>query len=517
MSAGQADEDNYRQRLSQDPEDFDACLNLGLLLQASGQLAEAMSCFERCVGHRPVALPALFSLGTIQHAMRNYEDAIESFNRIINAALSGAMEAGAKNLGTTYNNLGNVYRDINRIDDAEICYRQAIKHAPGLAIAFNSLGMSLFIRGEVEDARVFLRKAIAIDPGLIDAHYHLSLCEVRKERDQEVAYLEDLWRKAELPAEQKSALAFTLGRISEQIHEPESAFGYWEAGNRLRREVRPWDCKAHLHRVSLIQSNFDAGLLAGADRGSGTGIVPIFIVGMPRSGSSLVEQILASHSMVHGAGELELLDQLITSSVPGFPHDVSSFGGRKWRELGQVYLEKLGSLSTGKTYVVDKMLRNYQHIGALRLMLPHARIIHCMRDPLDTCLSCFRQAFNQDGLGFTNSLQDLGRVYGAYRRMLVHWNALLPGWIFENSYEALVATPEESIRQLLSFCGLPFEDACMDFHKTRRLVNTASAAQVKRPIYSNSVKYWHTYRRELGELIHVLEEEGVLAEGDATL
>jgi hypothetical protein len=133
-----------------------------------------------------------------------------------------------------------------------------------------------------------------------------------------------------------------------------------------------------------------------------------------------------------------------------------------------------------------------------------------MRDPLDTCLSCFRQAFNQDGLGFTNSLQDLGRVYGAYRRMVAHWNSRLPGWIYENSYEALVSSPEQSIRQLLSFCGLPFEDACMDFHKTRRLVNTASAAQVKRPIYSNSVKYWKAYHRELGELIQVLEEEGVL-------
>lgn len=503
-------EENYRQRLQHDPDDFDAQLRLGLLLQSRDRLEEARSCLESCVRRRPTMLAALFALGTVQHALREFNAAIESFNTIINAALSGTAEAGARNLGATYNNLGNVYRDMDRFHDAEGCYRQAVQYDPRLARGFNNLGSALFTAGDIKGAAKAFREAIALEPEFIEAHYHLAMCELPSERDDEVALLEKLWANGDLPAEQKSVLAFTLGRIAEKLGEPTSAFRYWTEGNQIQSELRPWDCAAHLRRIASIEAKFDAALLAGATRQARQArqadatLVPIFVVGMPRSGSSLVEQILASHSMVHGAGELETLDQVIKGSLPGFPDDISVLGREDWPRLGQRYLEKLGEVTVSKTYVVDKMLMNYEYIGALRLMLPNAKIIHCMRDPLDTCLSCFRHNFKDDGLAFTNSLQDLGQVYRSYRRLLAHWHAVLPGWIFENSYEELVASPEQSIRALLSFCGLPYEANCLEFHKTRRVVNTASGEQVRRPIYSSSVKYWQKYQHELSELIEIL-------------
>jgi hypothetical protein len=213
--------------------------------------------------------------------------------------------------------------------------------------------------------------------------------------------------------------------------------------------------------------------------------------------------------MVHGAGELEFVGQLIAQHVAGFPDDIANIASDEWRELGQRYLAKLRDLSAGSTYVVDKMLMNFQYVGAIRLMLPNAKIIHCIRNPLDTCLSCFRQNFKDDGLGFTASLEDLGQVYLCYQRLLIHWDTVLPGWVFKNSYEQLVSHPEKSIRELLDFCGLPFEEACLDFHKMRRKVNTASAEQVQRPIYRDSVNYWERYRYELSELAALLGQESL--------
>jgi tetratricopeptide (TPR) repeat protein len=503
----EASEDNYRQRLKADPDDFDAQLGLGLLLQSHDRCEEARSCFEYCVQRNPTMLSALFALGTVQHALRDFNAALESFNSIINAVLSGAAQAGTRNLGATYNNLGNVYRDMSRFHDAETCYRQAIRYDPGLAMAFNNLGISLFNGGDIKGAAKAFREAIALDPGFIPAHYHLVQCDVPARRDDQVVTLEKLWDSEDLPAEQRSLLAFTLGRVAEKMGDTANAFRYWNEGNRIQSRLRPYDCAAHLRRLSLIESRFDARVLDDAPCRADTGIVPIFIVGMPRSGSSLVEQILASHPLVHGAGELELLGPLISRSVPGFP-DVNGPGREDWIRLGQCYLEELDKFSAGKPYVVNKMLMNYEYIGALRLMLPNARIIHCMRDPLDTCLSCFQHNFTGEGLGFTNRLEDLGQVYCGYRRLLSHWNAILPGWIFQNSYEELVSSPEPSIRKLLSFCGLPYDANCLSFHETRRVVNTASGEQVRRPIYSSSVKNWQKYRHELAELIEILGVDG---------
>jgi tetratricopeptide (TPR) repeat protein len=500
-------EQHLRQQLEHEPDDFDILLQLGQLLESLHRTGEAMHYFQRCVELRPTALGPLFSLGTIQHSLKRFDAALASFGRIIDVARSGQVPVSSENLGATYNNLGNVYRDMDRDANAEACYRLAIQHNPELAQALNSLGQSLFNRSQIDAAKEAFRAAIALDGDYIEAHYHLALCETRSRRDDEVLALERLWERDDWSIERKSMLAFSMGRVADQLGEPANAFRYWQEGNRLQRELQHYDCAARLRRERSIERSFGAEVLHGATDEADDGLTPIFVVGMPRSGSSLVEQILASHSMVYGAGELPFIPDLIATHISGFPDDISAVTTDEWRELGQRYLARLRDLSADHAYVVDKMLVNYQYIGAIRLMLPNAKIVHSMRNPLATCLSCFQQGFRDDRLGFTTSLEDLGQAYLSYRHLLAHWDAMLPGWVYPLSYEQSVFDLEKTVRNLLDFCGLPFEQACLDFHVKRRVVKTASAEQVRRPIYRDSIDRWKKYRHELDELATLLRQE----------
>jgi hypothetical protein len=231
---------------------------------------------------------------------------------------------------------------------------------------------------------------------------------------------------------------------------------------------------------------------------------------MPRSGTSLTEQILASHSAVYGAGELGLVGQLARKVAKHGPEGLGRLHAADWRRLGAEYLAEIARLSGGERYVVDKMPGNFLYIGMIRMMLADARIIHCRRDPMDTGLSCFKNYFPAAGLDYTCDLDDLGSYYRHYEALMAYWNQVLAGEIYESVYETLVARAETEIPRLLEFCGLPFESACISFHETKRTVATASFAQVRQPIHQRSVRKWQNFEQELQPLRNALEKPVVL-------
>ena len=294
-------------------------------------------------------------------------------------------------------------------------------------------------------------------------------------------------------------LGFGLGKAFAELGEHARAFDYWRAANGCQRRLSPYDVRQAVQLMKSMQQVFDASLLSRAEGSRERGPVPIFVLGMPRSGTSLVEQILAAHPAVFGAGEQEIVGRLGAQAASA-PADLARLEANDWARLGERYLQQIRDLSAGEPFVVDKLPTNFLYIGMIRMMLPEARIVHCQRDPMDTGLSCFRNHFMAPGLDFSCDLEDIGIYYRHYRSLMAHWDQVLPGEIHAIRYEDLVADPEAQIRRLLRFCGLPFEAQCLAFHRVERMVATASMAQVRQPIHSGSVGAWRRYEAQLQPL-----------------
>ncbi len=296
-----------------------------------------------------------------------------------------------------------------------------------------------------------------------------------------------------VPESKKSLIHFALGKALDDVGEYERAFEQWLMGNALIRRELAYDELEQERSFRRIIETFDPKLFERFATAGDSSRVPLFILGMPRSGSTLVEQIIASHPAVHGAGETMYLDA-VAKSVTGrdgqsvlYPQYVLRLDDAGVHRLGQAYLAGLPPLPDGKTRVTDKTPGNFWYVGLIRLILPHARIIHTTRDPVDTCVSCFSKLF-ASGQTYSYDLAELGRYFRWYSELMDHWRAILPaGAMLDVAYEDVVDNLEAQARRLLDFCGLPWDAACLSFHETDRPVSTASSIQVRQPLYRSSV------------------------------
>jgi len=301
------------------------------------------------------------------------------------------------------------------------------------------------------------------------------------------------------------AAGYRAGALREQIGHHDQAFAWYRRSNEAYpRTFQPPRFEQHITRLMEAFSEATLHNMARSHNDSGN---LIFILGMPRSGTSLVEQILASHPKVQGGGELDHLSNL-TRSLPQrfgpsytYPTGPSLLTEDQWNELAQHHLDTLVPLHDGSSCLTDKMPHNFEHIGFLSRLLPNARIVHCTRDPIDTCLSCYATPLSP-ALNYTRHLSDLVFAYKHYRRLLDHWHRLLPGFVYDVSYESLIADRENQTRYLLEFCGLDWDDACLQPHKNKRITSTASMDQVRRPVYTSSVHRWRKFsKKDLKPLI----------------
>jgi hypothetical protein len=304
-------------------------------------------------------------------------------------------------------------------------------------------------------------------------------------------------------------LNFALGKAFEQRHQYSDAFAYYARGNTQRRLDAPFDIEHFERRAARIRGFFDTAFFARRAGGGEASTAPIFIVGLPRSGSTLVEQILASHSRVEGTMELPNIITIthqfddMVANRDGYPETVGTAPDGLFSALGRRYLEETAPLRTGREHFTDKLPNNFSHVGLIHAILPHATIIDARRHPMDCCFSTFKQHF-AEGQTFSYDLVDLGRYYRSYLSLMDHWDAVLPGKVLHLQYEDLVRDPEVNIRLLLDHCRLPFEAACLSFHQTRRSVRTASAEQVRQPIYTSGVGYWRHFEKQLQPLRQAL-------------
>lgn len=493
----------YRRAIAAEPGYAEAHLNLGEALSERGEIDAAVASYGRAIDIAPDFAEAHNNLGHALQDRGDIDTAIESYRRAL-ALRPGEAE--------WHNNLGHALHEAGRFEDAVTSLRHALALDPTLAEAHNNLGNAYKDAGRFDDARAAYRRAIEVRPTYAEAYYNLANLSRAKPGDPTFSKLEALKGDAALPFDEAICLRFALGKMYADIGENDTAFEEYRLGNELRalaaaRHGRRFDIERHHDRISRIIALHSAEFFADRRDFGAASDLPVLIVGMPRSGTTLVEQILASHPNVAGGGELPYLGRIATAAnlpYADFMADLDRAGSRR---LGDLYLDHLRAISATAARITDKMPDNFLLLGMATVILPGARVIHCLRDPLDTCLSCYFQHFTR-GHEFANDLASLGAYHREYRRLMAHWRAVLPLAPLDVSYEDLVANQEEVSRRIVDFCGLEWNDACLEFHRNARPVHTASNVQVRQPMFSTSVARWRAFAKHLGPLKAALGDPG---------
>jgi tetratricopeptide (TPR) repeat protein len=493
----------YRRAVELQPDHLNALNNLGNVLAHLGQAEEAVSVFKRALALKPELAEAHSNLGAALRAHGQAEEAVAELRQAVSLK---------PDFPEALNNLGAALRSLGRPGEAVAVLRRAIELKPDFIEAWANLANVQEELGETAEALATVRRALAIDPTSAHAWHTLSGLKTFAADDPDIPAMEAALATAEARdlRDDRINLGFALGKAWMDLRDPDRAFEYLNTANRLRRATFDYDVEAEARGFDEIAKVFTPELM---QRLAGTGDaseLPIFVLGMPRSGTTLVEQILASHPVVHGAGELKVLEETLIAAAgrgdigPLYPYMAQTLTPAALAKLGRAYVDQVAALAPGKERVVDKMPANFRLAGLIHLMLPNARIIHCRRDPVDTCLSCYAQNFAV-GQRFTFDLRELGLYYRAYERLMAHWRTVLPPDRFlEVDYEEVVDDLEGQARRLIAFCGLPWDEACLKFYETRRPVRTASVSQVRQPIYRSSVARWKPYERQLAPLIQAL-------------
>ncbi len=500
--------DHYRAAVRAQPAYFDAWINLGDALAAAEEHGGALGSYRSAVQLRPDSVPALLRLVRQLRAAQDYEQALDACRKVL------ALEPESVQ---AHNHAGYCLEQIGRPAEAMEHFQRALELAPERAEVHANIGMHLQNQGRFDEAIAAHRRALALDPELADAYLNLVSIKSYRPSDEEVRAMSALLERSDLPPDARISLSFALAQVRDARGDIDAAFELFRSANDLKAHRLPFDPEEYTSYTNRIIATFDAAFFAQREGFGVDSEVPVFVVGMPRSGSTLVEQILASHPGVAGAGELQdmrmmagKLPEMLGTSQP-FPECVSLLEAPPARRLAEGYLEALRGRAQGALRVTDKMLGNFQRLGLIALLFPRARVIHCRRDPLDTCVSCYLQHF-ANGLRFTYDMEHLGIAYRGYERLMAHWREVLPMRMLDVRYEALVGDLERVSRELIEFLGLPWDERCLLFHEQARNVGTASFWQVRQPLYASSVGRWRRYEKHLAPLIEAL---GVSPQADS--
>ncbi|GAB6053853.1 tetratricopeptide repeat-containing sulfotransferase family protein [Magnetospira thiophila] len=504
-------EQAFSKAVASRPDWSKALSNLGSVLVARGRQAEALSVLEQAVSGDADNIDAWYNLGCCRQSVGRVRAAEAAYGEVLRRN---------PDHGAALSNLAALYLDRGAADLALETCRRAVRADPGNADAqvnlglalyqvgetaesvrvcravlalgieradlYNNLGNALTAEGQTEQAREAYRKAVELDPESGRAMRHLAMIhKFTSEDDAALLSMKRLVEQGRAPTEQLMQARFGLAKAYEDLGHFERAFDHLEAANRLKRSSFEWHLEDEARRFRALFEEYEQ---ATVEEGFADAS-PLFIIGMPRSGTTLVEQILASHSRVTAGGEMLHFPRLADS------------GMRHPQELGAAYVA--AAKPPGADCFTDKLPANFLQVGRIARALPQARLIHCRRDPVDTCLSCYRRLFT-GFQGFAYDLRELGGYYRLYEDLMTQWERLLPGRILTVQYEDLVEDLEGQSRRLIAGCGLDWEAACLDFHRTRRAVRTASADQVRQPIYRDALGRWRKYGERLNPLLEAL-------------
>ncbi|GAB1233907.1 tetratricopeptide repeat-containing sulfotransferase family protein [Ferrigenium sp. UT5] len=490
------------QALQINPNYAEALCNLGMARNALEQHDAALPLLQRALQLRPNYAEAFVGLAQVFHEKENLEEAERCAQRAVDLAPEKAEMCSE---------LAGIYTELARSDEAKKMFQRALEIDAENNTALLGLGHLEMEGGDMEQAEALFRQALALKADNLPARFHLAQVKKVKAGDENLAALEVLERLAResdkpLPPKKAISLHFALGKCYDDSKQYDKAFPHFLEGCRLKRATYRYDADEVARHFDATMRVFNQQTLERLRGAGDPSTVPIFVLGMPRSGTTLTEQIIASHPEVHGAGELP--DLLAIAQRPlngaGYPDNIRSIERTQLAAWGADYVASLRQRAPAARHITDKMPANFFAVGLIHLMLPNAKIIHVNRNPVDTCLSCFTRLFNRKQEQ-TYDLAELGRYYVDYARLMEHWRKVLPaGSFLDVQYEEIVANQEAQARRMIEYCGLEWNDACLDFHKHKRSIRTASVTQVRQPIYSSSVERWRCYEKHLGPLLEAL-------------
>jgi len=475
--------------LELDSSQVEAINALGASLAFLGRYDEAEQCFREAIALKPNFAEPHGNLGILQRLMTELLTAEASLRYALKLK-PNYLEARL-NLGLTLTLLG-------RLRDAKACFAKVLKAAPRNVQALQGMGQIAAFEGQFEEAESMFRRAIAIDARMPAAWAALAVNRKMTSADQEWLKNAEVIADSGIHPLEEVNLRFAIGKYYDDVEDFALAFQNFKRGNELlKAATKDYDRKERSRRIDEMIRVYSRDALSKMDGAGSSSAKPVFVVGMPRSGTSLAEQIIASHPAAYGAGEVQFWDRLVFEDA-GITKEILSEPARA--KVAEKYLGVLQASSGNALRVVDKSPENSNYLGLIYSVFPNARVICMQRDPIDTCLSCYFQRFATN-LNFTLDLSDLAHYYGEYRRIMAHWRALLPpGHILDVPYEELVANQETWSRKMLEFIGLEWDPRVLEFHATKRPVVTASNWQVRQKMFTNSVARWHHYEKFLGPL-----------------
>lgn len=475
----------------------EAYCNLGVTYQEKGDLVSAVNAYKNAIDNDNNYPTAHNNLGKIFLASGEIDSSIKHLECAITLK---------SDFADAHNNLGSAFLRINKLNDAIKSYKKAIALKPDFAVANNNLGIAYLRTGDPMLASKFFENAITITPGYATAHHNLSGVKVYKEKDKQVSLIESLLIENNLSQKERIYLNFALAKAYEDLGNHEELFKHLNEGNRIRKKEMSNSIADSEEHNELIKLFFNSNNIKLTYRDS-LPIRPIFIVGMPRSGTSLVEQIISSHHEVYGAGEVNNFHNIIMPIIE--KHAVNENYNLKNDEFALIrkqYSNSLERFYANEKVITDKWILNFKTIGFILSAFPESKIVHLKRDARATCWSIYKHYFSDEGNRWAYDYQDLARFYKSYVGLMDYWHNLFPGKIYDISYEDLTSNQEKETRNLLRYCDLDWDENCLNFYTNTRAVKTASAVQVRNKMYQGSSDVWRQYSEHLKPLLDALKQ-----------
>ena len=475
-------EASYNQAIALKPDFAEAHNNLGNTLKALGRLDEAEASYNQAIALKPDFAEAHNNLGNTLKVVGRLDEAEASYNQAI---------ALKPDYAEVQNNLGNTLKALGRLDEAEARYKQAIALKPDYAVAHSNLGNVLKELGRLDEALASYNQAIALKPDFAEAHRHLALMKTYEVQDEQYSKMEELYLDENLSEEQRCHINFGLAKVCEDLGNFEQAFAHYTEGNGLRKKLLNYDINQDVELFKQLKSSYpkiEKNLLEPDTLSKN--LMPIFIIGMPRSGTTLVEQIISSHLQVTGAGELKFAKQFGAAIATG----ITEVNNQSLLDFRHNYLSKLQNVSNGNLIVTDKMPQNFRYIGLLAAAFPEAKIIHVKRNPAAVCWANYKRYFVSKNIGYCYAIDDVISYHKLYENLMDFWTSTLSKRIYNLDYEQLTVNQETETRQLIESLGLEWDENCLSPQNNTRRVATASNLQVRQKVYQGSSEQWKKFQ-----------------------
>jgi tetratricopeptide (TPR) repeat protein len=493
---------SYKKTIAVEPNYHAAQYNLGVTFQELGLLDDAAEQYEKALNIKPDNIEARINLGSVYQSLGLLEEAVKQYESIL--------DVDAEN-EEVLNNLGVIYRDLGHTDEAISYYKKALEINPDFAGAHYNLGLLFQDLGQVDDSIEQYEKAILISDHAWSYH-NLSYLKQFKANGPQTSKMNSLLSNSNLNQLDRIHLSLALAKTHEKLGNQVEFFRFLNEGNQLIKEKTNYSIESDKHKHTLIQKIFAFSKYQPkinskeALRKKLNSKQPIFIIGMPRSGTTLVEQILDSHNKVYGAGELATLTKLINPVIKNYlAGDIKNLNEKTLLFIHQEYSEMLSQLNTSKAIITDKLPLNFQYVGFILAAFPEAKIIHLKRDARATCWSNYKYFFTDRENGYSHDFDDLVGFYSLYRELMDFWHDLYPNKIYDLCYEDLTNDQENETRKLLEYCDLDWDENCLNFHKNERQVKTPSTLQVRKKLYKGSSEAWKKYWAHIQPLINGLK------------